>query len=352
MHRFQGSFFVARDIINRSKSSCPKSSAKRVGRPSNQPKAQYAKEYSEKKQKYIHKSHDIDPRSVAKVPQILHDIGQLQTVQGRLNKGQYEQIIHQIIETDPTITIEEADAAIQGFKGKVRQQRIYGGYNPQNLIESNIEAQQMVNQYLVPQQQQLTQQADADTNQNINDRYNQPSHDVSSKIQPSEPDPSIYDSEDERMEKFGGYNRWQEKPQNSFFNPFESNTDQFTDFAQQTDSLQQDIDQEKAQNQQQKQLIQDNKETKKDLEYIGGLDWGQKPVNPWYGKFPNEPHKLVDYKVTDQGALTARQRKILLSKEDRLNMDRPKTQKIATKRIILSIKAQEQLKNKLKRKKK
>ncbi|KAA6359054.1 MAG: hypothetical protein EZS28_045419, partial [Streblomastix strix] len=121
--------------VKRSKSSNPKSSAKRVGRPSNQPKAQNAKEYMQKKQKYIHKSKTIDPVSVAKVPQILHDIGYLYSVQGRLNKGQYEQIIHQIIEADPTITIEEALAAIQGFKGKVRQQRIYGGYDPNDLIE-------------------------------------------------------------------------------------------------------------------------------------------------------------------------------------------------------------------------
>ncbi|KAA6378402.1 MAG: hypothetical protein EZS28_026071, partial [Streblomastix strix] len=171
--------------VKRSKSSNPKASAKRVGRPSNQPKAQNAKEYMQKKQKYIHKSKTIDPRSVAKVPQILHDIGQLQTVQGRLNKGQYEQIIHQIIEADPTITIEEADAAIQGFKGKVRQQRIYGGYDPNDLIESNREAQQLINDLLIPQSKQQTQQADADTDQNINDRFNEPSHDVSSKRQPS-----------------------------------------------------------------------------------------------------------------------------------------------------------------------
>ncbi|KAA6326132.1 MAG: hypothetical protein EZS28_053989, partial [Streblomastix strix] len=89
--------------VKRAKSAGPKANAKRAGRPSNQPKAQNAKEYMQKKQKYIHKSKDIDPRSVAKVPQILHDIGQLETVK------------------------EEADAAIQGFKGKVRQQRIYGG---------------------------------------------------------------------------------------------------------------------------------------------------------------------------------------------------------------------------------
>ncbi|KAA6375995.1 MAG: hypothetical protein EZS28_028478 [Streblomastix strix] len=177
-----------------------------------------------------------------------------------------------------------------------------------------------------------------------------PSHEVGSKIQPSAPDRSIYDSDEERMEKFGGYNRWQERPLNDYLNPFETDTDQFTDFAQQTDSLQQDIAQEKAQYQQQKQLIQVNKETNKDLQYIGELDWRQEPTHPWYGKYPNEPHKVVDYDVTDKGALNARQCKVLLSKEDRLNMDRPKTHKVATKQIISSVKAQDQLKNKLGRK--
>ncbi|KAA6378434.1 MAG: hypothetical protein EZS28_026040 [Streblomastix strix] len=223
--------------IKRAKSTGSKS--KKVGRPSTQPKAQNAKEYSEKKQKYIHKSKLIDPKQVAKVPQILHDIGQLETIQGRLTRGQYKTIIDQIIDADPTITIEEADAAIQGFKGKVRQQRIYGGFNPNDLIESNIEAQQMVNDLLIPQSQQQTQQTDADTSQNINARFNEPSHDTSSRSQPITS------------------NR---------------NTDQLTDFASQADSIQQDIDQEKAQNEQQKELLQDNNETNKDLEYIGGLD--------------------------------------------------------------------------------
>ncbi|KAA6322152.1 MAG: hypothetical protein EZS28_054469, partial [Streblomastix strix] len=100
--------------VKRAKSTGSK--PKKVGRPNTQPNALDIQEYMQQKQKYIHKSKTIDPRSVAKVPQILHDIGQVETVQGRLNK-------------------EEADAAIQGFKGKVRQQRIYGGYNPQDLIE-------------------------------------------------------------------------------------------------------------------------------------------------------------------------------------------------------------------------
>ncbi|KAA6356944.1 MAG: hypothetical protein EZS28_047529 [Streblomastix strix] len=95
--------------VKRSKSSGPKASTKRVGRPSNQPIAQNAKEYMQKKQKYIHKSKYIDPISVAKAPQILQDIGQLKTIE------------------DPTITMEEAYAGKQGYKGKVRQQRIYGG---------------------------------------------------------------------------------------------------------------------------------------------------------------------------------------------------------------------------------
>ncbi|KAA6381799.1 MAG: hypothetical protein EZS28_022675 [Streblomastix strix] len=327
------------------------SKPKQVGRPNTQPQASDIYEYMQLKQKHKHKQQIIDSRQVRKIPQILYNIGQLENFNKKLLKNQYEKIIDQIIEVDPSISRQEADAGIEGYKGGVRQKRHYGEYNPNDLIESNVEAQQMINSLLIPKSKQLTQQADADTNQNINDHFNQPSHDVSSKVEPSVPDRSIEDSDDERMEKFGGYNRWQEKPLFDL-NPFESNTDQFTDFPQQTDSLQQDIDQEKAQNQQQKQLIQDNKETNKDLQYIEGLDWGQKPVHPWYGKFPNEPHKFVDYKVTDQGALTARQRKILLSKEDRLNLDRPKTQKIAIKRIIASVKAQEQLKNKLRRKQK
>ncbi|KAA6385382.1 MAG: hypothetical protein EZS28_019092 [Streblomastix strix] len=141
--------------VKRSKSAGSK--PKRVGRPIIQPKAQNAKEYIEKKQKYIHKSKLIDPKQVAKVPQILHDIRQLEAVQGRLTRDQYKTIIDQIIDVDPSITIEEADAAIQGYKGGVRQQRHYGGYQPNNLIESNVEAQQMIKDYLLPQSQQLTQ---------------------------------------------------------------------------------------------------------------------------------------------------------------------------------------------------
>ncbi|KAA6393060.1 MAG: hypothetical protein EZS28_011414 [Streblomastix strix] len=336
--------------VKRAKSVGSKS--KKAGRPSTQPQASDIYEYMQLKQKNKHKQQIIDSRQVRKVPQILYYIGQLENVNKKLLKNQYEKIIDKIIEVDPSISRQEADAGIQGYKGGVRQKRHQGGYDPNDLIESNVEAQQMINNLLIPQSKQLTQQADVDTSQNINDRYNQPSHDVASKIQPSAPDPSIYDSEDERMEKFGGYNRWQEKPLNDYINPFETNTDQFTDFAPQTDSNQQDIAQEKVQNQQQKQLIQDNKETNKDLQYIGGLDWGQKPVHQWYRKYPNEPHKVVDYNVTDQGALNARQRKILLSKEQRLNLDKHKTRKIATKRIVASVKAQEQLKNKLGRKKK
>ncbi|KAA6399434.1 MAG: hypothetical protein EZS28_005032 [Streblomastix strix] len=180
---------------------------------------------------------------------------------------------------------KEADAGIQGFKRGIRQWRQYGGFDLIDLIESNREAQQMVNNLLTPQSQQLVQQADADTNQNINDYFKQTSHDVGSKREPSAPD-------------------------------------------------------------------RNNKETNKDQQYIGGLDQGQKPVHTQYGKDPNEPHKVVDYKVTGQDALTARQQKILQQKEEQLNLDITKTHKIATIRILSQVQAQEQLKNKLGRKKK
>ncbi|KAA6395522.1 MAG: hypothetical protein EZS28_008952 [Streblomastix strix] len=80
--------------------------------------------------------------------------------------------------------MENVDAGIQGYKGKVRQQRHYGGYDPNDLIET-----------------------DVDNNQNINACFDQPTLDVGSKRQPSAPDPSLYESDDERMELFGGQNR-------------------------------------------------------------------------------------------------------------------------------------------------
>ncbi|KAA6358683.1 MAG: hypothetical protein EZS28_045790, partial [Streblomastix strix] len=54
-----------------------------------------------------------------------------------------------------TLTRTEADARIQGYKDGDRQLRHYGGFNPNDLIENNMEAQQMINKLLIPQFKQL-----------------------------------------------------------------------------------------------------------------------------------------------------------------------------------------------------
>ncbi|KAA6389078.1 MAG: hypothetical protein EZS28_015396 [Streblomastix strix] len=170
---------------------------------------------------------------------------------------------------DPSISILEADAGIEGYKWEVRQQRHYGGYHPNDLIEDQKETYSMVNQYLVTQQQQLTQQADVDNYLNINARYDQASLDVGIKIQPSAPDHSIEDSENERMEKFGGYNRWQEISQGGL-NRYQTNTKQFTDFASSANAIQQYYQNEKEQDKEQKLLEKDNARTNSELQHIGG----------------------------------------------------------------------------------
>ncbi|KAA6362651.1 MAG: hypothetical protein EZS28_041822, partial [Streblomastix strix] len=184
--------------VKRSKSTGSKSKPKKVGRPRNQLQASNVKQYMGTKQKYMHKSKYIDPRQVAKIPQILQDIGELQTVKGGLTRSQYKKIIDKIKEVDPSISRQEADAGIQEYKGEIRQKLHYGGYDTNNLIESQKKPQQLINNLLIPQSQRLTKEADVDNNQNINARFDQPSHDVSSKRQQSAPDPSIYDSDDER----------------------------------------------------------------------------------------------------------------------------------------------------------
>ncbi|KAA6365083.1 MAG: hypothetical protein EZS28_039390, partial [Streblomastix strix] len=60
----------------------------------------------------------------------------------------------------------------------------------------------------------------------------------------------------------------------------------------------------------------------KNMQYLGGLDWGLDPVNIYYGKTPHIP-KPIDYYL-QESALTVRQRKRYLDKEDQLNKPKPK----------------------------
>ncbi|KAA6356669.1 MAG: hypothetical protein EZS28_047804, partial [Streblomastix strix] len=94
----------------------------------------------------------------------------------------------------------------------------------------------------------------------------------SNKITASAPYPRIYDSDDESMEQFGGYNRYFVKRQ-QVLNPYSQNTDQQTDFAQQVDATQEDILDEKEEAQEEQELEEDNAQTNRELQYIEGLNW-------------------------------------------------------------------------------
>ncbi|KAA6400815.1 MAG: hypothetical protein EZS28_003658 [Streblomastix strix] len=101
------------------------------------------------------------------------------------------------------------------------------------------------------------------------------------------------------MELFGGYNRYQVKPKQQL-NPYSQNTDQQTDFAQQVDATQEDIEDEKEEAIEEQELEEDNAETNRELQYIGGLNQGQEPVKPFYNKRPFGQINDFDSRVIDQ----------------------------------------------------
>ncbi|KAA6361362.1 MAG: hypothetical protein EZS28_043111, partial [Streblomastix strix] len=270
------------------------------GRPKNKPTATNANEYMQLKQPFTHQGQIVNPQNIAKVPQILWDLGKYEQAQGRMKQLDYSALLKQIHQVDNSVSAYEADAGIQGLKGSVRRERIYGSFDPTGLVADAIQTQQLVQKFLAPQQIQSQQEANFNHNLNINDRLDQPSQRGPSNIRPSAPDHSIEDSDDERMELFGGYNRYQIQPQQEL-NPYSQNTDQQTDFAQQIDATQEDNEDEKEEAIEEQELEEDNAETNRELEYIGGLNWGQEPVHPHYNKRPFAQINDFGYRVIDQG---------------------------------------------------
>ncbi|KAA6391841.1 MAG: hypothetical protein EZS28_012634 [Streblomastix strix] len=247
--------------------------------------------------------------------------------------------MHQV---DNSVSAYEADAGIQGLKGTVRKERIYGSFDIIRLVIDTIQTQQLMQQNLAPQQLQSQQEANFDHNININGRLDLSQQRGSSNIGPSAPDHSIEDSDDERMELFGGYNRYQIQPKQEL-NPYFQNTDQQTDFAQQVDATQEDIEDEKEEEQEEQEFEKDNAETNRELQYIGGLNWGQEPVNPHYNQRPFAQINDFDYRVIDQGISIYAKKKPMTYDEQK---KQPKKQKkfILNKELKSTLKAQTKLK--------
>ncbi|KAA6353501.1 MAG: hypothetical protein EZS28_050972, partial [Streblomastix strix] len=270
------------------------------GRPKNKPTATNVHEYMQLKKPFTHQGQTVNPQNIEKVPQILWNLGKYEQAQGRMKQLDYSALLRQIHQVDNSISFQEADVGIQGLRGTVRRERIQGSFDPTGLVADAIQTQQLVQQILAPQQIQSQQEANFNHDLNINDRLDQPSQRGPSNIGPSAPDHSIEYSDDERMELFGGYNRYQIQPQQEL-NPYSQNTDQQTDFAQQVDATQEDAEDEKEEAIEEQEHEEDNEETNRELQYIGGLNWGQEQVNPHYNKRPFGPINDFGYRVIDQG---------------------------------------------------
>ncbi|KAA6381589.1 MAG: hypothetical protein EZS28_022883 [Streblomastix strix] len=200
-----------------------------------------------------------------------------------MKQSDYQALQKQIYQVDNSVSDYEADAGIQGLKGTVRKERIYGSFDPTGLVADAIQTQQLVQQILAPQQLQSQQEANFNHNLNSNDRLDQLSQRGPSNIGPSAPDHSIEDSDDEKMELFGGYNCYQIQLQQEL-NHQSQNTDQQTDFAQQVDATQEDNQDENDEEQEEQELEEDSAETNRELQHIGGLNWEQEPINPHNNK--------------------------------------------------------------------
>ncbi|KAA6401260.1 MAG: hypothetical protein EZS28_003214 [Streblomastix strix] len=320
------------------------------GRPKNKPTANNANKYMQLKKPFTHLRQTVNPQNIAKVPQILLNLGKYQQAEGRMKQSDYQALLRQIHQVNNSVPAYEPEAGIQGLKGTVRKERIYGSFDPTVLVADAIQTQQLMQQILAPQQLQSQQEANFNQNLNINDRLDQPSQRGPSKIEPSAPDHSIKDSDDERMELFGGYNRYQIQPKQEL-NPNSQNTDQQTDFAQQVDATQEDIEDEKDEEQEKKELEEDNAETNREFQYIEGLNWGQESVNLHNNKKSFAQINDLGYRVIDQG-LSVYAKKKPMSYDEQVNQPKKLKKYISNKELKSTLKAQAKLKNKIRRKKK
>ncbi|KAA6364205.1 MAG: hypothetical protein EZS28_040267 [Streblomastix strix] len=211
---------------------------------------------------------------------------------------------------------------------------------------------------------------------NINARHDEPSQDIGTRQLPTAPNHSIYDSEEQMMRWFGGepsvthndtksQKEYREKDYpdqfsimsapNYYHTQQNDNQPYSYDLAQQTDFAPPNASDQEQQNQrdrqvEEQQLKNNNQEMNKDMQWLGGLDWGLEPVNKYYGKTANIP-KPVDYYLQDS-ALTVRQRKQYLAKEDKLNKPKPKINYIRADEMAKQVEAQGKLKKQIGRKKK
>ncbi|KAA6369240.1 MAG: hypothetical protein EZS28_035233 [Streblomastix strix] len=346
-----------------------KGSKGKKGRPRALPQADNINQFMLLRQPFNFRGSVVRPPQLLKVPIILKTLGKYEYVQGKLQTKAKQQLIDQIRQIAPDITQAEANAGILGIKSATAQQRIYGSFNPQDLINDAHQTRDIVKYALDPQAGIDNRLANQNYLLNINARNAEPSQDIGTRQQPTAPNHSIYDSQDQMMRWFGDArseneprekdypdNQSTKSAPNQYGYQFNDNQPFSYDLAQQTDFAQPlTITEVEQQNQRDRQvegqqLINNNQEMNKSMQYLGGLDWGLDPVNRYYGKTANIP-KPVDYYLQDS-ALTVRQRKQYLAKEEKLNKPKQKINYIKADEMAKQVDAQGKLKKQTGRKKK
>ncbi|KAA6341741.1 MAG: hypothetical protein EZS28_052435, partial [Streblomastix strix] len=181
--------------------------------------------------------------------------------------------------------------------------------------------------------------------------------DIGSRQQPTAPLHSIDDSDEQRLRWFAGDARSENEPREKDYpdsqtdeQPFNYDLRQYTDFAPPLTITEVEQENKRDKQVEGQQLLLSGQEMNKNMQYLGGLDWGLDPVNKYYGKTANIP-KPVDYYLQD-GALSVRQRKQYLAKEEKLNKPKPKINYIKAAEMKKQVEAQGKLKKQTGRKKK
>ncbi|KAA6356832.1 MAG: hypothetical protein EZS28_047641, partial [Streblomastix strix] len=103
------------------------------------------------RQPFQFRGSEVRPPQLLKVPIILKTLGKYEYVQGRLQLKAKQQLIDQIRQIAPDNTQAEANAGILGIKSATAQQRIYGSFNPQDLIKDAHETRDIIKYALDPQ---------------------------------------------------------------------------------------------------------------------------------------------------------------------------------------------------------
>ncbi|KAA6358653.1 MAG: hypothetical protein EZS28_045820 [Streblomastix strix] len=205
---------------------------------------------------------------------------------------------------------------------------------------------------------------------NINARNAEPSQDIGSRQQPTAPPHSNEGSQVQMKRQFTGDarsdNEYGEKDNTDqlstkslpIYYDYQHNDNQpfsyplafQTDFTPSITITEVESENQRDRKVEEQQLKNNNQEMNKNMQWLGGLDWGLEPVNKYYGKTANIP-KPVDYYLQDSG-LNVRQRKQYLAKEEKLNKPKPKINYIKAGEMEKQVEAQGKLKKQTGRKKK